>query len=1272
MLFSTHPLKFEFGATAMLDRFSTASGFRLLSIGLSSRRRIDLAVWEFDELWGRAIRHGSAVPSWPKFADQHRLRFSAVGEFEEFVFELIAVDVERRRTRAEVVTIENYTNDDHAWFTPELASRIAASWESFASTVADSADSVDAIPDSIGDYHILRELARGGMGVVLKARHRKLNRLTAIKLILTGRFADREELRRFQTEAFAASQLDHPNIVPLYEVGEFQNRPYLAFAYVEGGSLWSRIKEQPLEPVEAAKMLAALALAIDRAHQKGIIHRDIKPQNILIETDGTPRITDFGLAKYIHGDSGLTVSGKTLGTPSYMPPEQAMGNAHRVGPQSDVYSLGATLYAAITGRPPFQSASSIETMKQVTDSEVITPRELNRAIPRDLETICLKTLEKNPTQRYATAREFADDLSRFVRKEPILARPVGSLERVWRWSQRNPIVAGLGAVAVGLTLLVMGIGLIALSRERDHSQTTEKLLADVRRELARSRFNQAIANSDTGRITESQSGFVQAWSQLHRDDPFELSYRQFAWNALTHDGTLATVPMWHDQDVTAARFSRDGNTVITGCRDGSVWFWDTVEGVPLATDRSLGGEITHLALDRLGTRVAVASSNGQIQLFDIPTRTAVFNATSHGAAVTCVEWFPNGRRFASAGIDGRVRIWDAATGAASDTAFVHEKAVKEITIDGQGRRLLAIGESHFASLWTFDNAETVEVRLPHDDAVYAATFSPTGSLVATAGWDGKAQLWDLEGNPVAKPIEHDDIVVAVGFDPRGENLLTASRDSSVRVWNLKRGEPSATYRNTTQSIAARFGLEGKSVLTASDDGIVRVLDATKLQEIAEPMRHPDTVVEALFSDDGTQVLTICQDRAVRVWNPIVQGQRASRLPVGVEATSVAQCSDTEPVASHVPAFACGQSLIHWDTLEKRHFVEPIGYSHILNVVAVTSLGDRTAVGCSDNTISVFDVKSRVQVVGPMTHKMRVACLSYDRSGDRIVSGSEDRTARIWDANSGQMVVPELKHEHNVIAAKFTNDGKRVVTGTVNNAAYLWDAATGRQLAKLPHLGVVSQIELSHDGSTIATGGEELSVSLWDARDGRLLGKTSMHEQRVVCFAFDPARSVLVTGSEDATFRLWDARTSQPMGDAVKCSAPVRFVQFDATGRRLLTACENGVVAIWDPTTGRMLGHPFSHGRKPKYAQFNPTAEFVLMVDDIGNPYWWDVATEPPPATVAQDVFAAWSGVKSDNHGRIVSLKGEVRRALWRGIDPVWKQRSAAITQRRRKPLVAEE
>jgi WD40 repeat protein len=393
-----------------------------------------------------------------------------------------------------------------------------------APSIRDS-DKPASAPAQIGNYLILDEIARGGMGVVYRARQLGLNRIVALKMTLTGQFAGDGERARFQAEAEAAGQLDHPHIVPIYEVGEYGGQPYFSMGFVEGQSLKGLIADGPLPARQAAEIVKTVSEAVHYAHTKGIVHRDLKPANVLIDIGGQPRVTDFGLAKQATTDSGLTATGQVLGTPSFMPPEQAMGHMDEVGPRSDVYSLGATLYSLLTGRPPFQAASVLETLLQVNEKEPVPPRTLNPETPRDLETVCLKCLEKQPARRYDSAVELAEDLNRYLNDEPVVARPVGGIEQAWRWCRRKPLAAGLLA-ATAVVVLLSFVGLwyrsqFAAAATRLEAAETVQKVSQYHSSI--NRVREAIASPEHGWTWEAEKELRNAAKNAPDDaDPHEL------------------------------------------------------------------------------------------------------------------------------------------------------------------------------------------------------------------------------------------------------------------------------------------------------------------------------------------------------------------------------------------------------------------------------------------------------------------------------------------------------------------------------------------------------------------------------------------------------------------------------------------------------------------------------------------------------------------------------------------------------------------------------
>jgi formylglycine-generating enzyme required for sulfatase activity len=358
---------------------------------------------------------------------------------------------------------------------------------------------------AVSGYEILGELGRGGMGVVYKARHVGLNRLVALKMVLAGGHAGPDELARFRGEAEAVARLKHPNVVQVYDVGESGGLPYFSLEYVEGGSLDRKLAGTPLPPNEAAALVETLARALAAAHAAGLVHRDLKPANILLTPDGTPKVTDFGLAKKLDS-AGPTATGAVMGTPSYMAPEQAGGKSKEIGPATDVYALGAILYECLTGRPPFKAATPLDTILQVVSDEPVPPRQLNARVPVDLETVCLKCLQKEPGRRYAGAEALADDLRRFGEGRPVVARPVGRIERAAKWVKRNPLVTALLALTALLTVFgVTGITWKYLDAEQQKEEAQREAdKAKKARDFLVSIFQKAERDVKGGNVTVRQ------------------------------------------------------------------------------------------------------------------------------------------------------------------------------------------------------------------------------------------------------------------------------------------------------------------------------------------------------------------------------------------------------------------------------------------------------------------------------------------------------------------------------------------------------------------------------------------------------------------------------------------------------------------------------------------------------------------------------------------------------------------------------------------------
>lgn len=672
-----------------------------------------------------------------------------------------------------------------------------------------------------GDYELLEEIARGGMGVVYKARQVTLNRIVAVKMILGGRLAGPEDMQRFHVEAEAAAQLDHPGIVPIFEVGEHDGQHYFSMGFVDGQSLSKKIADGPLPVREAVEIVKVVAAAVHYAHDKGVIHRDLKPSNILLDKDGKPRVTDFGLAKLTESGSDLTGTGQILGTPSYMPPEQAAAQVSAVGRLSDVYSLGAILYCLLTGRPPFQAANPLETLLQVQKQDPVPPQQLNPNLPLDLDTIVLKCLDKAPTRRYASARALAEELQRYLDGRPILARPVGSFDRFWRSCRRNPVVASLSAVVAVALVAVTVATSVAYFREVGHRTAMEAKIKEVaeahteaQQRLYRSLVDQARANHLSRRIGQrfkslevlTEAARMAREMSLPEEEFLELRSEAIACLALADvrmeagwegypSGTLVV-----DFDGALKRYARsdrDGNVSVrrvaddhelwklSGMGPGESWPYLSADGEYLWLYSFIGYKLWNLAGQEPavileGPRVtasfspdsrqfATAEQAGTVTLFDLPSGRPVKQFQTAVPIHHCA-WHPQQPQLAIACSTG-VRIVDLTTG----TQLAHlqqAEAVGFVAWHPDGKMLAAVG-SDVIQIWdVLSGKSTAQLKGFAQGGGIKCTFSHAGDLLASTGWEGKLRLWDPRTGE--QLFQYPNGMMSLLFSPDDQRLAAAA------------------------------------------------------------------------------------------------------------------------------------------------------------------------------------------------------------------------------------------------------------------------------------------------------------------------------------------------------------------------------------------------------------------------------------------------------------------------------------------------------------------
>ncbi|HKX60228.1 MAG TPA: serine/threonine-protein kinase, partial [Verrucomicrobiae bacterium] len=489
-----------------------------------------------------------------------------------------------------------------------------------------------ALPRTFGAYELLEEVARGGMGVVYRARQTHVNRLVAVKVLASGVFAAPDFVKRFRTEAEAVASLDHPHIVPIYDVGECEGQPYFSMKFVESGTLADRISraKSPIANREAAALLAKLAHAVHFAHQRGILHRDIKPGNVLMDAQGEPLLTDFGLAKLVEKESTLTRTMAMLGTPSYMSPEQARGEAKQLTTAVDVYGLGAVFYELLTGQAPFAGGTTMETVRQVLEKEPRRPSTLQPGLDLDLETICLKCLEKDAGRRYGSAESLADDLERWLHHEPILARPTSAWEHTTKWIRRNRL-AFMAMTAIAL-LLVTGVTV----------STWQRLEAQSAQKIAETERQRAETN-----VTKFKTASIQSRRSQYAAD-------MFAATAKMEKGSYGTA-----RNFLREYFPREGLEELRGF-EWRYW-WQLSAGQQLDTF-PISDQVLDMAWSPDGRLIAEGNSDGTFKLLHADSGVAVFTLTGSSKQLVSVAFSFDGRGLATAGDDGRACFWNVSDG----------------------------------------------------------------------------------------------------------------------------------------------------------------------------------------------------------------------------------------------------------------------------------------------------------------------------------------------------------------------------------------------------------------------------------------------------------------------------------------------------------------------------------------------------------------------------------------------------------------------------------
>ncbi len=1002
----------------------------------------------------------------------------------------------------------------------------------------------DGQPEAPSGFAIEGEIGRGGMGVVYRARQLALNRVVALKLVIAGLHADPARLARLRVEAEAVARLQHPNIVQIFEVGEHDGCPFLVLEYVEGGNLARVLAGAPQDPRRVAGLMETLARAVHHVHRKGIVHRDLKPANILVTTDGTPKIADFGLAKILEGASARTESGTVLGTPSYMAPEQVTSKPGRAGPATDVYALGALLYEGLTGRPPFQTENPLDTFQQILSNEVVPPSRLLQKIPRDLETITLKCLEKDPARRYSTAEALADDLCRFLKDRPIRARRAGRVELTGRWCRRNPGLAALIASVVVLLTAITVASLVATLRLRESQrhlsralmaeQEAGKARLEADDALLRASLDQASADRQ-GRRPGSRAAGLAALARVAATRPSgELRNQAITWMS---QSDLEMGRRWpgHPPETTLVEFDSSLEYYSRADDRGHIRVGRVTDDFEMRQFAAFRGPALRMMFGPEGRTLAAVGtpeheSQSHLYIWDIASGDLRLDIP--GIDTEALDFTRDGQRVAAARSDGLIVLHDLVSGR-EVKRLQGARSPFSLAIDNEGRRI-AVGFSEQPGLQVFalTTGQVVRSCPALGGPRCQLAWHPSGRFLAAAPLDWTHD-WDIHVVVIDPPDWPDIIFKGPGapahrlaFNHVGDLLAALANDGILRLWSFPSTEPLTSLSTDffQRGLGLRFSRDDRhlaAVIDGRDLVLLNVLPNHACQEV--PYGHATDV------SLGPGGLLACGDvPGVRLWD-----LEAKQLVASLALPDVFKVRFT---ASGEDLFTVNTGVIRqWRLDRPPARTGPIRTTLVRELhrsahsfflietaptMAVTTLG-----GC----VLVFPLDRPAEVVSLDHLGANVVVLSGDgRWAATAKEGLPKAVVKLWDAKQGRflrdlpmdsimvtlafspdsgwlglgngreyrflktgswepgLVIP-MEHRSNLFGPiAFAPDGTHFAIAMNNKTIRLLDARGGRELATLDNgnPAIVLTMEFSRDGRRLAVARWGHSVQVWDLPEVR--------------------------------------------------------------------------------------------------------------------------------------------------------------------------------------------
>lgn len=1075
---------------------------------------------------------------------------------------------------------------------------------------------------TFGGYELLAEIAHGGMGVVYRARQHTPSRIVALKMIQAGRLASEAELKRFRLEAEAAARLDHPNIVPIYEVGEHDGRLYFTMKLIEGRNLAQQLTLHAscLTNAAIAKLLTKAARAIHYAHQHGILHRDLKPANLLLDAQGEPHITDFGLAKQLGSSGDLTLSGAVIGSPNYMAPEQAAGKSRTATTAADVYSLGAILYELLTGQPPFHADTPLETMRAVIEQPPKRPSSINQRVDRDLETICLKCLQKDPARRYGSAEALAEDLERWLRDEPIRARPVSATERAWRWARRKPALATLLAVlAVAPTviitvLLVMGDH---VTRERDRAQSQEEIkgenlyAADVAlalhaleegnydlawRSLAAYRPAFGVPPSGGQLVVPASAGSrgdaagepkpAEAGTTNEARLPAEITNdpRGFEWRWLWQGahGEARKTFLAHAGKVMTIAWSADGRFIASDSDDGTTILWDAAREQRLRTFGEPSSPVLLPGNPGRGSDSTNALNNYQNTSFSADGRTLLVGV---GDGLSLLE-----------PASGR-QLWNLRTNDYNQAVCSPTDPNLALAFPSYPRTslgLVDLASQRLTAVFTHGRADAV-------------CFSPDGRQFAR--WDRQAQRISLQSLPSGEIVSSFDTtgyILVLAFTPDGRTLAACNMEAGrIDLFGVAHPQlPAQSLSHQGRPEALAISPDGRLLASGGFDQTIRLWDLATRQEVRQLHGHRGAIHCVAFSPEGTRLASGGYDGSVRFWDVTPPAP----LPA---LTNVFNPFAFSPDGRWLVTQGSNQLATLWELPARRvaqQWEVPPFQSAVLTTngtLLTAHLGSSNAPPC----VRVIPlVRSRGRESAPTPPEDEARRLT-SATTSTLMSGLSAAPAPL-STNSLKVFLRGIVSPCTVIA--LSPDGEFAATGHADGTVALFETRSGRllhsaaQAFRLTNTPVaVHALAFSAGGRTLAAATfDRTSLKTWALPEFRPLGNHSFGYRFELPIAVSPDGHQLAFGGTvlGVGVNLVGAALREP-GTKLHGHQDILYaVAYSPDGRTLASGGRDGLLKLWHLPTGRQVGTALALAKEAKFAQltFSPDGTWLGARDTRGN------------------------------------------------------------------------